>query len=156
MSDAGNQFLHLLEAENSTATALLACLREEHRVLQQLSPEELETVVVQKIELLKSMTQHAIDRAGLLSQAGFSTETDDIARFIDQQAAAAAPLWRDLLNNAAQLEEQNRINGSMIQLSQQRTQMALDLIARPDGETKTYGKQGHTAPDNTSYTSVKA
>lgn len=155
MTRYGERFSQRLQAESASAQALLACLEEEHAALRQPGPELLEAVVRRKIELLQEMTQYAIERSELLAAAGFSSEGAAIDAFIQQQAPAAEQPWRELLATTARLEQQNRINGAMIQLSQQRTQMALDLITRPSG-AKTYGKQGYAAPDPTCYTSVKA
>jgi flagellar biosynthesis/type III secretory pathway chaperone len=156
MSSHGSAFTRLVEQESSTASALLECLRAEKTALQSNSAEQLETVVMRKIELVKTMTQHAIDRTELLRQAGFSIQADDIQAFMRQYAAQTPPLWQALLDTAAALEQQNRINGSMINLSQQRNQMALDLLTGNDAKSKTYGKQGYAENDPTSFTSVKA
>ena len=156
MTSSGDQFVQQLRTETKTAQALLACLKDESAALQDISADKLEVVIGRKIELLKEMTQCAIERTELLAATGFSMEPSAVKAFIQQHSPQATPLWEALLATTAQLEAQNQINGGMIQLGQQRTQMALDIITRPGETTKTYGKQGYTEPDPTSYTSVKA
>ncbi|MBF0255562.1 MAG: flagellar protein FlgN [Gammaproteobacteria bacterium] len=156
MSPEAQALTDTLSAEHATASQLLACLHSEHEALKQLSAEALETAVARKIALLAEMDGHARKRTQLLNQLGFGSSTEDIQTYIDQNAPSVAPLWRQLVELAAELDAQNQINGSMIQLSQQRTQMALDMVARPEDRSRTYGKQGYAEPDYSSFTSVKA
>jgi flagella synthesis protein FlgN len=156
MTPVKREIMQLLEAETGTATELLACLKDEQAALQQLEADKLETTVACKLELLEQMNRHAAERDRLLERACVGNETRHIQTYIAEQAPDALTLWHQLLQLAVELEQQNQVNGNMIQVSQQRTQMAIDLITRPQGDPKTYGKQGYTENDASPLTSVKA
>lgn len=156
MNPVAWELVQLLEAETKTAAELLDCLGDEQRALQQRESGQLENVVARKIVLLKEMMQHSAERNQLLERHGFSAEPDDIQTFIQERAPEGRLPWQRLLELATSLEKQNQINGSMIHLSQQRTQMAIDLITQSPGDPKTYGKQGYTETDTAPLTSVKA
>ncbi len=156
MDARADAFCTLIRSEIDTAETLLSCLKEEHEALKQLSSEALEKAVAKKLALLEQMSRHANERIALLERAGFSNTSDHVETFIAEQAADALPSWHRLVDIAADLEKQNQINGSMIQLSQQRTQMALDLATRPEDKPRTYGKTGYTEPNPASFTRVKA
>ncbi|MEO5344599.1 MAG: flagellar protein FlgN, partial [Gammaproteobacteria bacterium SHHR-1] len=142
MHASTNAFATLIQAEIQTAEDLLGCLRQEQEALRQFSAEALEQAVARKVELLEQMAQHANRRAEYLHSVGCpEQEVERIHAFIQQRAAPALPAWRRLVDLAGELDRQNEINGSMIQLSQQRTQIALDLATPPEDKPRTYGKK---------------
>ncbi len=152
----GATFETKLRTELASTEELLDCLKQEQAALQQTKSDQLETITQQKIALLQTMTQHAIERAELLSDHGLQDNKKSIEDFIHTHAPTAVGVWKALLETTRQLEVQNRLNGGLIQLGQQRTQMALDILTQPSNTTKTYGKTGIAQPDATSFTSVKA
>jgi flagella synthesis protein FlgN len=156
MSAWQEPLFNLIQAETSCALALLECLREEETCLQSLRPELLEQVIGRKVLLLKEMTQYAINRTELLDRHQLPSDPQGLNTLLRAQGEPVFGLWRELLGLASQLEQQNQVNGSIIQLSKQRSQMALDILTQPPDSGKTYGKQGYAQPDSTSYTSVKA
>lgn len=146
----------LLQAETSCALALLECLHDEAASLQASHPEHLEQIIGRKVQLLKEMTQCAINRTELLEQNQAPTDPAGLNALMYEQGGSMLDLWQGLLRLASQLEQQNQVNGSIIQLGKQRAQMALDILTQPPESGKTYGRQGYAQPDSTSYTSVKA
>jgi flagella synthesis protein FlgN len=146
----------MLQAETSSAEALLGCLQEEETALQTLRPEPLEAIINRKLLLLKDMTQHAINRTELLDALKLPSDSKGLHQLISSEGEPLQGLWSRLLEFAAQLEQQNQINGSSIQLCKQRSQMALEILTQPVDSGKTYGKQGYAQSDSVPYTSIKA
>lgn len=147
----------MLLAETRSAEALLDCLQEEERVLQSLQPEHLEETIGRKLALLKDMTQHAINRAEFSEGLALPSDPQALHARIIAEGEPLNSLWSGLLGLAARLEQQNQLNGSVIQLCKQRSQMALDILTQqPVDSSKTYGKQGYAQSDSVPYTSVKA
>lgn len=146
----------LLQAETDSATALLECLLEEESALQGQRPELLEQTINRKLLLLKEMTQHAINRTELLEAKRLATDPESLHKFMNAEGEPLSGLWHRLLGLASRLEQQNQVNGSVIQLCKQRSQMALEILTQPIESGKTYGKQGYAQSDSTPFTSVKA
>jgi flagellar biosynthesis/type III secretory pathway chaperone len=156
MSERRSAFAAIVQAEIETAKTLLGCLQEEEDTLKLFSADALEQVVARKVELLGQMARHAAARDELIGSTALASDTEPMQRFVEGQDQATQDLWQQLVDLAGQLTRQNQINGSMIQLSQQRTQIALDLATRPEDKSRTYGKKGYTQPGTHSFTRVKA
>ena len=146
----------LIEAELEAAQQLLEILKQEYEALQQPTPDDLEQVIVKKLEQLKRMAEQSESRNAFFSKQSFGATPESIEQYIGDQGSETRKAWADLCETAQQLEQQNLANGGLISLGQQRTQIALNIITANSNENKTYGKEGYTEQDSSHFTSVKA
>lgn len=145
----------LLDAELEIAETLMETLKLEYQALQQTNPDILEAIVASKHEQLKQMTDRGAARRDYLTNHGCGNDADSIEHFMKEHESSALEKWLQLKQLAHQLETQNNTNGGMIQLSQQRTQLALDILTQRNADHKTYGKKGYTEQDAPAHTSIK-
>src|SRR5690606_20378476 len=104
------------------------CLQQEHQALAELDSPTLEAVTLSKQQILQAIEQWAGERARLATTAGF--DSDAMEAFIasrDRQGQLAA-CWHELLEALRACQQQNRINGSVIELGRERLHAALGLL----------------------------
>ena len=122
------QLHSLLQAERDAVRRLSRCLQQEHQALAELDGPALETVTRSKQQILQDMEQQAGERTRLATTAGYGSDT--MEAFIasrDRQGQLAA-CWHELLEELRACQQQNRINGSVIELGRERLHATLGLL----------------------------
>jgi flagellar biosynthesis protein FlgN len=141
------QQLHtLLQAERDAVGELADCLEQERQALAELDGPNLETLAAAKQRLLLQMEQLAGERIRLATAAGHDSEHMEAFLASADQDGQLIACWRELLETLRACQHQNRVNGSVIVLGQERLQTALGLLrGQASGpRSTTYQANGRT------------
>ena len=142
-----NELYLLLEGEISYTRKLLETLNRETEILVARDISALESFTAEKAELINQLKSIAEQRETLLAELdGEPLKTDD-------QAAA---LWQDLMSLAANCQEKNHINGSIIEIGHRQSQQALDILQGTARKPELYDHAGHTTRSGKSSTLARA
>ncbi len=142
-----NELYLLLEGEISYTRKLLETLNRETEILVARDISALESFTAEKVELINQQKSIAEQRETLL------TELDGEPLKTDDQAAA---LWQDLMSLAANCQEKNHINGSIIEIGYRQSQQALDILQGTTRKPELYDHAGHTTRSGKSSTLARA
>lgn len=142
-----NELYLLLEGEISYSRKLLETLNRETEKLVARDISALESFTAEKVELINQLKSIAEQRETLL------TELDGEPLKTDDQAAA---LWQDLMSLAANCQEKNHINGSIIEIGYRQSQQALDILQGTARKPELYDHAGHTTRSGKSSTLARA
>ncbi len=142
-----NDLYLLLEGEINYTRKLLETLNRETEILVARDISALESFTAEKLELINQLKLIAEQRETLL------TELDGEPLKTDGQAAA---LWQDLMSLAANCQEKNHINGSIIEIGYRQSQQALDILQGTTRKPELYDHAGHTTRSGKSSTLARA
>ena len=142
-----NELYLLLEGEISYTRKLLETLNRETEILVARDISALESFTAEKAELINQLKSIAEQRETLL------TELDDEPLKTDDQAAA---LWQDLMSLAANCQEKNHVNGSIIEIGYRQSQQALDILQGTARKPELYNHAGQTTRSGKSSTLARA
>ena len=142
-----NELYLLLEGEISYSRKLLETLNRETEILVARDISALESFTAEKVELINQLKSIAEQRETLL------TELDGEPLKTDDQAAA---LWQDLMSLAANCQEKNYINGSIIETGYRQSQQALDILQGTARKPELYDQAGQTTRSGKSSTLARA
>jgi flagellar biosynthesis/type III secretory pathway chaperone len=161
MDDTPNTASHLLQIlnqENEQAQKLLALLEHEYQLLKSNPGRELEEVLAQKKQLLKSVEQSVSAHHRFLQQQGLSRDRQGTERYLEQHRhdPSLTAAWERYLELLQACHKQNEINGGAVALNQRQVNQALNLLLGMGDGNKTYGRSGETRPNRPSSTLGKA
>ncbi|MGM0594024.1 MAG: flagella synthesis protein FlgN [Pseudomonadota bacterium] len=159
MSESAHQMLTtLLQQEHEALSALVETLEREHALITQRQAAELEALASVKESQLNALNGLARQRSELLLRAGVS---DDKAGFMsllqDDTSGELAELWQTIERQLHQCQDQNQINGQLLEANKKQAQELLALLlGRESGHNTLYDQQGNTSSSLGQGTSVKA
>lgn len=142
-----NELYLLLEGEISCTRKLLETLNRETEILVDRDISALESFTAEKAELINQLKSIAEQRETLLTElADEPLKTDD----------QAATLWQDLMSLAANCQEKNHVNGSIIEIGYRQSQQALDILQGTARKPELYDHAGQTTRSGKSSTLARA
>jgi flagella synthesis protein FlgN len=144
-----NELYLLLQSEISCTRKLLEILNRETEILVARDISALESFTAEKVELITQLKSVAEQRETLLTEL----ELDGEPLKTDNQAAA---LWQDLMSLAANCQDKNHINGSIIEIGYRQSQQALDILQGRTRKPELYDHAGHTTRSGKSSTLARA
>ena len=136
-----------LNDEQHLISALCELMQQEQQCLVRADSDALATVTAQKAAMVQQMAALAARRHQALGAAGFAASEAGmdawLARCVD---TAAHTLWGALLERTREAKELNRVNGMLINKQMTHTQVVLNAMRTPSGETDAgfYGPRGQT------------
>ncbi len=135
-----HQLIQLLQGEVAVLEQLEAALATEHDALCGTDAEKLEIAVNGKQTALDRLEQRSLARVRWLREAGIANQADTIAAAL-ANSEEGHNLLQQLRESLQRCQYRNRLHGAIIQLSQTRTQRALNLL-RGTEENPSYGPRG--------------
>lgn len=150
-------FLDILLQETEAVACLLVVLTREHEVLLRRDTDAIEAVVAEKEEALEQLNRLASQRAALLKQAGCSPDKNGFYAFIgNDESGELAGQWRLLEERLHDCQQQNQLNGMLLESSRQLTEQMLSIIVGRGGEkTELYDQRGASKASFGQNTSIK-
>lgn len=134
-----------LREEHSLTTLLLTLLQQEQQHLIAADIDKLIPLTAQKSALVGQMTDLAKRRHAALATAGFPAQEAGMDAWLAAHGdAAAAPLWADVLAQAREAKELNRINGMLINKQMAYTRGAMNALRPAAQNGNVYGPSGQT------------
>ena len=139
-----------MNAINKNASHLMLLLQGEIRHTRNLIEtleQESEALVTRDVSRLENITGIKLEQLRQLESIGKQREValkgiDGDPLNDDPQLSA---LWQELMTLATQCAEQNRINGSVIDVNFRQSQQALDILQGKSGKAELYDQSGQTA-----------
>ena len=140
------------------AKELNELLDKEYQSLQQVDPEPLEHITLNKQQLLSELESLSKVQDQFLTQLGYSTDRKGIESCLDQLGddSQLKQKWHALQSLLENCQKQNEINGRVIAVSRRQTTIALDLLYGLTTGSKTYGPTGESQTDRQSNSLGKA
>src|ERR1700732_438658 len=120
----------LLDREINAARSLAATLAAEHTALTGDSPQIVEQMAAEKIQILGTIEKLEAERRALWAEPSLG------------RAATVAERWRNLMELMAGCRTANEVNGHIIHVRQHQVQQLIDIVR--GGPSITYGPQGKT------------
>jgi len=138
---------------------LISMLERERNALSNQSAKELENTAFEKQLLAEVIDKQTKECAQRLEQEGYGQGPKTISIFIDQAKDAQeelSTLWQTLQQNLSRCQNENRLNGRVLESSQKRIKQAIDILhgQTPGGEL--YGRAGKTISDSKAHTLSRA
>jgi flagellar biosynthesis/type III secretory pathway chaperone len=120
----------LLDREIDAARSLAATLAAERTALTGDSPQVVEQMAAEKIQILGTIEKLEAERRALWTEPSLGL------------AATVAQRWRDLMELMAGCRTANEVNGHIIHVRQHQVQQLIDIVR--GGPAMTYDPQGKT------------
>lgn len=155
------QALHdLMRRERDGLERLRAVLGDEHVALTTRDTAQLEKLTAAKQALLEELEQLGRTRQGVLAQAGVTLDRSGfetlLSRFSGSEGRELTEAWQAIQEVLRACQEQNRINGLVLDASHRATQQALGILLGQSNDANTYDAQGAIRGTRTSRGFVKA
>ena len=135
-----------LEKGAEQARQLMALLQEERNILSGSDGAALETVTHSKEKLAETIQMNTRQCSQYLHQAGFGNDNLSLSKYIETCAEPFATqfktTWNNLQSILKQCQDENRINGKLLNSSQRRIKQALSILQGQPVEEDLYGSSG--------------
>lgn len=151
------QFQALLQQETEEVNRLLEALNREHQLLFRRETDAIGAVVADKEEALGRLNQLAGERSALLLQAGYSDDKAGFSAFINSdESGELADKWQVLEEGLRGCQQQNQLNGMLLESSRQLAQQMLSIIVgQHTQKTELYDQSGASKTSYGQNTSIK-
>lgn len=130
------------------AMRLLAVLKHEHSLLSGRDATAIERVAEEKQHYLTQLDASGQAHAAALHAAGYTERTqsmqDWLKQFDKRTGSRLTPLWQQLESLLTACQQQNQLNGGVIEISRRHTQRALSILLGKPEETELYSPGGAT------------
>ncbi|MDH5376955.1 MAG: flagellar protein FlgN [Gammaproteobacteria bacterium] len=145
MTEFATQAQSLLEGQIETANDLSVQLTEEYELLKKNKPGNLQDIAQEKQRLVTVLEQQNKDWQALLNQAEIPITLDDIKRHLMQidksESTSLVDQFKTLGEVAKKIQQQNTVNGTVLNLRQEATHQILSLLYGAE-QSNTYGPSG--------------
>ena len=156
MQSIHQQFQEILQQEANEVSRLLEALKREHEILFSRDADAIGTVVAEKEEALGRLNHLARQRSSLLKQAGFSDDKAGFSAFLDSDGSGKLDeLWQSLEEGLRACQQQNQVNGMMLESSRQQAEQMLQIILGHGQKTELYDQNGSSKASYGQKTSIK-
>lgn len=140
------QLYSVLQAEHRAAKQFLDFLNQERQALVHSDPEKITQLTSEKQPLVIELEQLSRQREAFLQIAGFSSGKDGLEAFIANQTAQDAARLNALMVELKQVafacQENNQINGGIVNVNRQYLHRAMTILRGRDMEVTAYGPGG--------------
>lgn len=146
MMPPSNKLLPLLHEISSYLNQLLNALISEREALSENNIQSIESIAKEKIILMQQLEDLDKERRNLLEQAGIDLSANSIKDIFNNNSSPRAPLIRNIWEQISKLtrdcEQQNNINGIIIEKNKQHTENALSILQGKQQGTELYSNKG--------------
>lgn len=141
------QKLHsILQAEQTTASQLLAMLKYERSALTKSDVDAMTDLTAKKQPLVVTLEQLGRQRETLLQAEGFSAGKDGLAAFIANQTEQHSRILNSMVDGlkitAKACREHNQVNGGIVNVNRQYLQQAMNILRGREMTPSAYGPGG--------------
>lgn len=153
-----NALRQMLAQDTAALTQLKQLLAEERQLLEQRKQDGMQEIINQKAAAVDHLSNSAKLRHQILTTLGLATNAAGWDIFL-QRNALTLPMrddWKNLLNEFAECQKMNDVNGKMIARSQQTINHLLNLLRGKVPAPSLYTAKGTQTQQATSYTVAKA
>jgi len=137
-----------LEKGAEQARQLMALLQEERNILSSNDGAKLEKITHSKEQLAETIQTSTRQCSQQLHQAGFGNDNLSLSKYIETCAEPVATqlktTWNNLQSMLKQCQDENRINGKLLNSSQRRIKQALSILQGQPVEEDLYGSSGES------------
>jgi flagella synthesis protein FlgN len=139
-------FLARLSAERDLFAQFLQTLQAEQACLLRADVEGLLDLAQAKSAQVDSLAEMAVERAAYLQQHGVKTNSDSVAKWLEETGTPeAAQVWRELIRYASEARRMNETNGTLITTRLSHNQAALAALHSVSHANDLYGRDGQAA-----------
>jgi len=135
-----------LEKGEEQAKQLMSLLQDERNVLATNDGSALEKITNAKEKLAQTIQSSTQQCSQFLQEAGFGSNNLSLKKYIDSCAEPLATqlrtAWLALQSVLKQCQDDNRINGRLLNNSERRIKQALSILQGQPVEEDLYGKGG--------------
>jgi flagella synthesis protein FlgN len=137
-------FCRFLQRELETGRELLQIIEQEHELLIQGDPEEIETTSERKRQQVQELQHRVAERDRFLARQDLPNGKEGVENLLQQvpSNSPASRYWEELQALAAMLHRRNEITGGILALGQRHIRQALDILTGQMGAKLTYGPEG--------------
>jgi len=125
---AAADFIPRLHAERDALKAFVALLETEQQALVDGHTEQLLVLADSKTQAVPKLNELANTRTNALRSLGVTAESGGMAAWLRTHAASSLPVWQDIQQLAAQAQQLNLNNGTLIQTRLRHNQQALTVL----------------------------
>lgn len=137
-----------LEQETALLRQFLVILQNEYNALQQTGqPQLLKSNTLEKNQCIENLNTCLQQRQQLLNR--LMPDQSQLSSVVDKHEKLKAD-FQQINQLAAKAQQQNQINGALIQKQLQQNQSAQQFIASLTGQTTLYDAKGHKHPSRSS------
>lgn len=153
--------LEILRKEVDCAGELLDVLHREQEALGQRDADTVEGVVTEKQAVIGRLEELQGERLGLMDEGGYTRDSEGMAALVvaapEALSADLDNAWQDFEERLQRCQEQNQVNGQVLESSIRQTRQALSILVGGGAtESGLYNRDGaKTGPTGTrSYAKV--
>lgn len=149
---------NILRREIKGVQGLVDTLGQEYEALRQQDADSLDKVVALKEQQLGTLNELAGERAALLVEAGYAADRSGFADALEADPSGVLrTLWLSVEEALQQCQQQNQLNGKLLDVSKQQTTELLSLMLGNEagGRTGLYDESGKTSTSFNRNTSIK-
>lgn len=153
-----NALRQMLAQDSAALAQLKQLLIQERELLEQRKQDGMQEIINQKASAVDQLNNSAKIRHQILTTLGLSTNADGWDMFL-QRNALTIPLrdeWKNLVNEFAECQKMNDVNGKMIARSQQTINHLLNLLRGKTPAPSLYTSKGTQTQHTASFTVAKA
>ncbi|MGM0679732.1 MAG: flagella synthesis protein FlgN [Pseudomonadota bacterium] len=144
---ASPTLLPILKDIAAHLSALQETLQAEYQALSDNDRQGIEQAARDKSRLTALLDDLEQERVTLLREAGLDLDRSGVMAYLGrQQNNSADPLagvWQEIEQLSRECEQQNRINGIIIEQNRKRTETALNILQGQSGNTELYSSSGN-------------
>lgn len=151
------ELLSLLQQEIKSAQNLLQSLQHEYAVLADHHTETLEEITLAKQKKIQELETIGRQREVLLASINrASGKNPGQMSALLEGDKQLLPLWNELMSLAAKCQDQNFVNGSIIECGYRQSRYALDILRGISSQADLYDHSGRTTNSNKTHTIAQA
>ena len=140
--------LHVFKDIASHLAALKEVLDTEYQALSQNDLHAMEQTARDKTRLTQLLDDLEKERVALLRGAGLDLDRSGVMAFLSRHYQPGpnpiAEIWQEIEQLSRACEQQNRINGIIIDNNRRRTETALTILQGQNGDSELYSASGNT------------
>lgn len=151
MNQFAEELKHLLKQDIVDLEALKALLEQEKNTLTTRNIEKINQLAKDKSLTVSQLEQRAKAKARILAQSGLGIRPGQVeSKLLTLEDAELMALWKDSRDRLANCQQQNAVNGSIINQSRQRVNKLMMIIRGQNKTQHLYGQQGKAQTYNSS------
>jgi len=145
-----NQLQQLIQGEKELVANLLELLKHEEQVLVKRDVDGIEKAVAAKQLIISELEKLAVERSNVLKNNGCSDDKEGFEGYLSQlderTSTALEQEWEQLQELLKSCQDQNQVNGHILDSSRRNTEKALSLLVGKgeEGDTRLYDEKGAT------------
>ena len=150
------RFLEILQGELAMLARLEVVLGLEMSALERRDIDALTENTKEKQDLISSIEKLGRERRALLQGAGVATDKEAVQALVEAEPALRGQ-WSELESVLLRCQQQNQINGILLEKGKQQTRRLLGILLGEGNrkETELYDARGSTSPSFLHGRSVK-